>query len=251
MAAHLSLVLLQIIVLHLRPIKASERFPCPTECGNISISYPFGIGKGCYFDKGYEVICDHSSGSHKAFLPGVNRLELLDIFSYSKFAVSVNVPTISLNSSSKRTSNIAKGVNLSGNSSSVFDGCLSICTCDPTLYPACYDFLFALPRNITHLFNVNTSYLFSQSIPQKCQSVFLVDEHWVNSKYLEDPHDLKDQQEVPAVLKWGEKKGSCFEEYNSYSTFCNLNKIDCLKQLSSDHLCLCSSGYDLEKGYCS
>ncbi|XP_024045268.1 wall-associated receptor kinase-like 2 [Citrus clementina] len=257
------------------PIKASERFACPTECGNVSISYPFGIGEGCYFDKGYEVICDHSSGSPKSFLPGVNRLELLDTLSYdSRPAVRVNVPTISLNSSSKRTSNILKGVNLSGtpfafssdnkfaaigcnmryhqgNDSSLFDGCLSICTCDPTLYPACYDFLCPLPRNITHLLNVNTSYLFSQSIPQKCQSVFLVDEHWVNSKYLEDPLDLEDQREVPAVLKWGEKIGSCFEGNNSYSIFCNSDKKGCLTQLSSGHFCLCSSGYDLEKGYCS
>ncbi|KAK9199501.1 hypothetical protein WN944_014692 [Citrus x changshan-huyou] len=114
MAVHLCLVLLQIIVLHLRPIIASERFPCPTECGNVSISYPFGIGEGCYFDKGYEVICDHSSGIPKAFLPGVNRLELVDILSNdSRAAVRVNVPAIFLNSSSKRTSNIAKGVNLS------------------------------------------------------------------------------------------------------------------------------------------
>ncbi|ESR54355.1 hypothetical protein CICLE_v10024305mg, partial [Citrus x clementina] len=225
MAVHLCLVLLQIIVLRLRPIIASERFPCPTECGNVSISYPFGIGEGCYFDKGYEVICDHPSGIPKAFLPGVNRLELVDILSNdSRAAVRVNVPAIFLNSSSKRTSNIAKGVNLSGtpfsfstdnkfaaigckmryhqgNGSSVFDGCLSICTCDPTVYPACYDFLCPLRPNITHLFNLNKSYLFSQSIPQKCQSVFLVDEDWVNSKYLEDPHDLEDQREVPAVLK--------------------------------------------------
>ncbi|XP_052294869.1 wall-associated receptor kinase-like 2 isoform X8 [Citrus sinensis] len=115
MAVHLCLVLLQIIVLHLRPIIASERFPCPTECGNVSISYPFGIGEGCYFNKGYEVICDHSSGTPKAFLPGVNRLELLDILPYpNSAAVRVNIPTISLNGSSKRTSNIAKGVNLSG-----------------------------------------------------------------------------------------------------------------------------------------
>ncbi|KAH9780107.1 Wall-associated receptor kinase-like 2 [Citrus sinensis] len=244
MAVHLCLVLLQIIVLHLRPIIASERFPCPTECGNVSISYPFGIGEGCYFNKGYEVICDHSSGTPKAFLPGVNRLELVDILSNdSKAAVRVNVPAIFLNSSSERTSNIAKGVNLSGtrfafstdnkfaavgcsmryhqgNGSSVFVGCLSIYTCDPTLYPACYDFLCPLPRNVTHLWNVNTSYLFFQSIPQKCQSVFLVDEDWVNSKYLGDPHDLKDQHEFPAALKWGEQKGSCFEGNNSYSIFC-------------------------------
>ncbi|KAH9780108.1 Wall-associated receptor kinase-like 2 [Citrus sinensis] len=272
MAVHLCLVLLQIIVLHLRPIIASERFPCPTECGNVSISYPFGIGEGCYFNKGYEVICDHSSGTPKAFLPGVNRLELVDILSNdSKAAVRVNVPAIFLNSSSERTSNIAKGVNLSGtrfafstdnkfaavgcsmryhqgNGSSVFVGCLSIYTCDPTLYPACYDFLCPLPRNVTHLWNVNTSYLFFQSIPQKCQSVFLVDEDWVNSKYLGDPHDLKDQHEFPAALKWGEQKGSCFEGNNSYSIFCNSDKTGCLTQLSSGHLCdlICniSSGYN-------
>ncbi|GAY65043.1 hypothetical protein CUMW_238200, partial [Citrus unshiu] len=213
---------------------------------------PFGIGEGCYFDKGYEVICDHPSGTPKAFLPGVNRLELVDILSNdSRAAVRVNGPAIFLNSSSKRTSNIAKGVNLSGNGSSVFDGCLSICTCDPTVYPACYDFLCPLRPNITHLFNLNKSYLFSQSIPQKCQSVFLVDEDWVNSKYLEDPHDLEDQREVPAVLKRGEKIGSCFEEYNSYSIFCNSDKTGCLTQLSSGHLCLCSAGYNLEKAYCS
>ncbi|KAH9780041.1 Wall-associated receptor kinase-like 2 [Citrus sinensis] len=236
----------QIIVLHLRPIKASERFPCPTECGNVSISYPFGIGEGCYFDKGYEVICDHSSGTPKAFLPGVNRLELVDILSNdSRAAVRVNVPAIFLNSSSKRTSNIAKSVNLSGtpfcfstdnkfaaigckmryhqgNGSSLFDGCLSICTCDPTLYAACYDFLCALPRNITHLFNVNTSYLFSQSIPQKCQSVFLVDEHWVNSKYLEDPHDLKDQQEGDLIcnISSGYNCSNCPDGYNRLSYRC-------------------------------
>ncbi|KAH9780130.1 Wall-associated receptor kinase-like 9 [Citrus sinensis] len=309
MAAHLSLVLLQIIVLHLRPIKASERFPCPTECGNISISYPFGIGKGCYFDKGYEVICDHSSGSHKAFLPGVNRLELLDIFSYSKFAVSVNVPTISLNSSSKRTSNIAKGVNLSvtpsesetvatlirvlkpirvyipvislkssnltsndkgvslsgspftfsrsrnrftaigcnnystiikrHNDSSVFGGCLSISTCDPALNPGCYDFLCTLPQNITQVSNAQISNFYSKRIPQKCHSVSMVEEDWINSKYLKNPHVLKDHGQVPALLEWATRRGDCYEEYNSKTT-CRL-----LCNITSPYNC--SSGFP--KGY--
>ncbi|KAK9204584.1 hypothetical protein WN943_014846 [Citrus x changshan-huyou] len=89
----------KIIVLRLRPIIASERFPCPTECGNVSISYPFGIGEGCYFDKGYEVICDHPSGIPKAFLPGVNRLELVDILSNdSRAAVPLSPFRLTINS---------------------------------------------------------------------------------------------------------------------------------------------------------
>lgn len=33
---------------------------CPTVCGDIKISYPFGIGPGC-FRRGFELACDNSS----------------------------------------------------------------------------------------------------------------------------------------------------------------------------------------------
>lgn len=168
------LVLLQIILL-LWSIEVSAQRICRSECGNISISYPFGIGKGCFLDKSFEVICNYSGKYPKAYLPGINNLELLDRDSYSESTIRVNFPIISLKNSSN-----AKGVNLSGspfifsnisnrfaaigcddydtvdiNNSTVSGGCLSISTCDPTSERGCYDFLCALSPNTTHVFNAD------------------------------------------------------------------------------------------------
>ncbi|KAK9199515.1 hypothetical protein WN944_014706 [Citrus x changshan-huyou] len=173
MVVHHYLVLLQSMFLPLWPIKASKDL-CQYDCGNATIRYPFGIREGCYFDKSFEVICDYSSGSPKAFLASINNLQVLDNHVYGVSNIRVNIPVISLKSSNL-TSN-AEGVSLSvspftfspwgnrftaigcnnytmiikrQNDSSVFGGCLSISTCDPALNPGCYDFLCALTQNIT------------------------------------------------------------------------------------------------------
>ena len=53
---------------------------CPETCGNVSIVYPFGIGKGCYLDKRFEITCNNSSLPHPIFHLGEeNEAEVLHV----------------------------------------------------------------------------------------------------------------------------------------------------------------------------
>ncbi|KAI3493192.1 hypothetical protein L1887_42153 [Cichorium endivia] len=44
---------------------------CPTQCGNVTVTYPFGIGKGCYLDDSFELICNSTIHPPKLFIGGI------------------------------------------------------------------------------------------------------------------------------------------------------------------------------------
>ncbi|XP_010415630.1 PREDICTED: wall-associated receptor kinase-like 9 [Camelina sativa] len=60
---------------------------CQSDCGGIEIPYPFGIGKGCYLEKWYEITCNASSTSGKLvpFLSVINK-EVVGISLPTQFA---------------------------------------------------------------------------------------------------------------------------------------------------------------------
>ncbi|XP_031103978.1 putative wall-associated receptor kinase-like 16 [Ipomoea triloba] len=43
---------------------------CPSQCGNVTVPYPFGIGKGsgCAYDSGFEILCNTEINPPRAFL---------------------------------------------------------------------------------------------------------------------------------------------------------------------------------------
>uniref|UniRef100_A0A0D9YVC3 Protein kinase domain-containing protein n=1 Tax=Oryza glumipatula TaxID=40148 RepID=A0A0D9YVC3_9ORYZ len=86
---------------------------CPSRCGNVNISYPFGIGPGC-FRQGFEVTCDNTTRLPKLFL-GNSTTEITDLndrFVYVSIGFNVTIiPGTSVYNLSWKSP--AKGFNIS------------------------------------------------------------------------------------------------------------------------------------------
>ncbi|KAJ9146239.1 hypothetical protein P3X46_028529 [Hevea brasiliensis] len=67
------------------PASAQTLPGCPNQCGNLSISFPFGTKEGCYLNEDFLITCNTSNA---AFL-GITKIEVLNISVQGQLRISI------------------------------------------------------------------------------------------------------------------------------------------------------------------
>uniref|UniRef100_A0A6N2JWD3 Protein kinase domain-containing protein n=1 Tax=Salix viminalis TaxID=40686 RepID=A0A6N2JWD3_SALVM len=236
---------------------------CPDHCGNISIPYPFGIGRDCYMDESFDVKCHETSTPPRAFLRRID-MELVNIT--LEGGAVVMGPVISVESLDRHevlplnlegtpffpiyNYFIAVGCNTRASlwtkkGSTEHAGCDSICSNGSSITnirtengecsgeDCCQDMRFPASLQV-----LNTSL---ESIEGKQGSdgqnlVFLADRQWFLSK-IKRPQDINNlPSTVPVSLAW---------LVNNNSWPYNEDTMDCAMFLNSTTFdCSCREGYE-------
>ncbi|KAM5559807.1 wall-associated receptor kinase-like 1 [Rosa sericea] len=211
------------------PLKIAKE-NCTSQCGRVSIPYPFGIGPNnhCYFDSWYEIECNHSVRVAKPFLRRL-QLEVLNISVYGGNAtVQVPSPVTYLSCKGKQSppapnltlspfmysfgnSFVAVSCNsfasLRTNQTRTLTGCSSTCL-DQDFFSASEMCKYGYNCCRTDLSQYITTFSVTQERDKTrrnktdCEDyAFLVDQQWFD-EHKSDFRAIKGRDVVPVKLDW-------------------------------------------------
>lgn len=262
-----------LIVVLILDVVGASRPVCPNKCGNLNITYPFGVGQGCYKNKWFEITCQHQVPMLNAY-----QLKILNI-SGSEIRVAYHwnfshcyplKPGIE-----SRMEQVIKPVNKDKNFYNPFTfsnfnnklvavgcdvysyirnpydfnyttGCLSLChSQNPLQQPsssACTGVLCcqtALPvgLKIFHvaIASVTSSERSSHRTKNSCARAFLAEQSFTNFSSV--------LNEVPVRVTWYVGNGSCEANKNRSDYACRENSKCVDHSHSHGYRCNCIQGY--------
>ncbi|PIA65121.1 hypothetical protein AQUCO_00100547v1 [Aquilegia coerulea] len=245
---------------------------CQSKCGNVSIRYPFGVGKECSIGKWTNVTCNTTFNPPKLFLDDLELLQISDDEIRVKTIVvstcSTEWPLISNETSvfyldmedTPFTLSTKNKFTVIGcdflvrprkdfNSSHYVTSCVSTCGQNMT-EGSCFGIgccQSPIPRDLQFFsieeIRVLPNYTDAQS-SRTCNSVFLAEEDKYSFKFL-DFYNISSLSNIPMVVNWVVANQTCEDAQRDPKTFACKENSDCYHSVDGNgYLCNCSNGYE-------
>uniref|UniRef100_A0A0D9V0Z1 Protein kinase domain-containing protein n=1 Tax=Leersia perrieri TaxID=77586 RepID=A0A0D9V0Z1_9ORYZ len=278
--ASVSTLLLSIAIMALLTSTSAQPAPgCQTHCGDVKIPYPFGIGKDCAIDSGFELNCNVTAdGSMKPFIINVEVLDISLVHGQTRALNSIS--TYCYNNSTQTMDNttfwldfknwpyrfsdvrnrfIVIGCNTlaysynQNNRTGYTTACASVCGSTGALtngscagVGCCQN---AIPKGLTRydvyfyrVYNDSDSWQFN---PCSYAALVETDSFSFNTEYITTKRfndTYKGRQ--PLVLDWAIGDASCSVAQNMTSYACRSEHTICVDSKNGPgYLCNCTSGY--------
>ncbi|KAG1363301.1 wall-associated receptor kinase 2-like [Cocos nucifera] len=247
---------------------------CQPKCGNVSIPYPFGIGKGCFLE-GFEITCNESFNPPKPFLGRgnidvegiqllqglvvVNKLIARDCYSKDGSHRNSTSTAITLSEvyrfSSDRNKFVAIGCDTIGHLKDVDSGfetgCLSQCNSTRYITNGTCTGIGCCETVIPNELRSFRVYINSYSNHTKCWDFnncsygLLADEGQLNFS-VDSFSRFASMKSFPVTLEWAVGNKSCEEARRSRTSFaCKAEHGYCVNSTNGGgYRCNCSEGFD-------
>ncbi|KAJ0030541.1 hypothetical protein Pint_14083 [Pistacia integerrima] len=200
---------------------------CPNQCGNVTISYPFGIGSGCSKDESFSIICSTSFNPPKPLLtnPQAEILEInlpggsmrVNSEIYSSCSGLVNIsknlgdnPYLFYSENGNRFTALGCGVQATiSENNELIGGCMSICNDEShasssSSGASCYGITCCqamIPYGLKN-FTLSVSGTNKDGSYETCKYAFLVDQDWFLNQTFSYPFYYMPSDLFPVVLDW-------------------------------------------------
>ncbi|XP_058004014.1 wall-associated receptor kinase-like 8 [Hevea brasiliensis] len=197
---------------------------CESQCGDIDIQYPFGIGPNCSMNDWFVIVCNGTANNRRAFISSIN-LEVVD-FLYERSRLRVKSPVISINCTVHNSGRVVDlrrtPFTISNYNRFTVVGCKNRVlltyadpdivgcqpTCDKKLKPegknppcsgnkCCQT---AIPYYL-QVFNPRFENVNVRKGKRGCKLAFIVENSWFKSN-IKDPYKVQEREYVPMLVDW-------------------------------------------------